>query len=121
MEEKGYTKVRSENKYFLKLEEVTSQEENKDLSQDELKKIAKEELKAERKLRNRKEINKELFEVKKSEIKDRLVSNHLRSKEIYQNKGNQSELEKLENRLQKVTYSKEEFLKKYRTDENVLK
>lgn len=163
LEEKGYTKVRSENKYFLKLEEVTSREENKDLSQDELKKIAKEELKSERGLRNRKEINQELFEIKKSEIKDRLISNHLRSKElkkeiwlinyklksldemavniytkgnlqknysnkikairkeIYQNKGNQRELEKLESRLQKVTDSKEEFLKKYRTDENVLK
>lgn len=163
LEEKGYTKVRSENKYFLKLEEVTSREENKDLSQDELKKIAKEELKSERGLRNRKEINQELFEIKKSEIKDRLVSNHLRSKElkkeiwlinyklksldemavniytkgnlqknysnkiknirreIYQNKGNQNELEKLKNRLQKVTDSKEEFLKKYRTDENVLR
>ena len=128
-----------------------------------LLRVGKEELKSERGLRNRKEINQELFEIKKSEIKDRLISNHLRSKElkkeiwlinyklksldemavniytkgnlqknysnkikairkeIYQNKGNQRELEKLESRLQKVTDSKEEFLKKYRTDENVLK
>ena len=96
LEEKGYTKVRSENKYFLKLEDVTSREENKELSQDELKKIAKEELKAERGFRNRKEINKELFEIKKSEIKDRLVSNHLRSKEL------SSEIRTINNKLKSL-------------------